>query len=556
MTAQIACPSCQTKLAIPTEIGPTAKIKCPKCGQVIPIPSKKILVPEPELASVVEERPPLSRGSPTENPILPYLVPACSIFVALFSMALPILLGQYVLGLIVACLAALGSVAGFVFLMLKKTKGVEIHVAGSVICVAAILLAINMLMLKGSIEANETLHAKNEQLATTTKADLAEAKKKFAEAEDAPRKAEEILKKAAEAPQQAEAFYKSAKAAQDKTDAAEKRTADLLAKVEELEKKNDQDRKNIAEENVKVELSQKTLKALQKNLDQTQKEVEDKRQDLVTLKKEIDADKKRAEEKQKEATDLLKKVEEALKGASLKLKDKNPAVRIATAKSLGKLPTSPEARETVSEALVEMMLDAGPEVRNAASEALAKHAPSIQPHVLTLLIGKDKRAAARQLQGIGKEAKFALPVLIHCYRSNATGDGLTPDQLPQIRAIWLDSLAGIAPDDKRVVQIILDEVVNKQDRFQTSGGSLVFAREKAISLLDVVKADKSAKVKALVTVLDAHPQLVVTAIIAIERIGLPEAAEAIPALKKLKLSPDDDVRKAATKALTTLEKSK
>src|SRR5207253_11285390 len=114
--------------------------------------------------------------------------------------------------------------------------------------------------------------------------------------------------------------------------------------------------------------------------------------------------------------------------------------------------------------------------------SLAKIAPSIHPHVLTLIIGNDKRAAARQLQGLGKEAKFALPVLIHCYRSNATGDGLATDQLPQIRAIWLDSIARIAPDDKRVVQIVLDEVANKKDRFQTSGGSLVFAREKAISL--------------------------------------------------------------------------
>ena len=130
------------------------------------------------------------------------------------------------------------------------------------------------------------------------------------------------------------------------------------------------------------------------------------------------------------------------------------------------------------------------------------------------------------------------------------------DQLPQIRAIWLDALAGVAPDDKRVVQIVLDEVANKKDRFQTSGGSLVFAREKAISLLDVVKAEKSAKVKALVTVLDAHPQLVVTAIIAIERIGAPEAAEALPALKKLKLSTDDAIRQAATSAVTKIEASK
>jgi HEAT repeat len=497
--------------------------------------------------------------------LLHYLLPVSVILISVLSLALPIFLAQYALGLVIACIAALGSMVGMVLLVLTKGKAAELNAAGAAISLAAVLLGTNILLLKDSIARNDELRTKNEQLATAAKADNDEAKKKLAEAEEAPRKAAEILKKADEAPKKAEVFFTMAKEAQEKTEAAEKRTADLLAKVEELEKKNDLDRKKVAEDRANVTLSEQKLKALQKSLDQTSKEIAERRQELVTLKKEIEADKKtaadelaglkkeveadgkKAEEKHKETKDLLKKIEETVKGAAANLKDKNPAIRIKTANALAKLPSIPESK-VAAEPLVEAMMDPMPEVRSAASEALAKIAPSIQPHVLTLLIGNDKRGAARQLQGLGKEAKFALPVLIHCYRSNAEDGGLTGDQLPQIRAIWLDSLAGVAPDDKRVVRIVLDEVTNKKDRFH-------FAREKAISLLDTVQANKTDKIKASMTVLDDRV-LAVKAVIAIERIGPPEAAEAIPALKKLKLSTDDALRQAATSALTKIEATK
>ncbi len=318
--------------------------------------------------------------------------------------------------------------------------------------------------------------------------------------------------------------------------------------------KLDKKRDKIAEQMAALAAERNKVDEAKAKLDEDAREVQAAKKTAADLAKKVEEDKLRAkdllekaEEKNKETKDLLKKIEDTVKGAAANLKDKNPAIRIKTANALAKLPSIPETK-VAAEPLVEAMMDPMPEVRSAANEALAKIAPAIQTNVLTLLIGNDKRAAARQLQGLGKEAKFALPALIHCYRSNATGEGLTTDQLPQIRAIWLDSLAGIAPDDKRVVQIVLDKVANKKDRFH-------FAREKAISLLDVVQADKSEKVKALVTVLDAHPQLAVTAIIAIERIGAPEAAEALPALKKLKLSTDDAVRQAAASAVTKIEAS-
>src|ERR1019366_9865617 len=154
-------------------------------------------------ASAVEERPPLPRN--TDTPILAYAMPTVAILVALMSLALPVLIGQYVSGLIVACLAALASVIGLVLLLLNKWKGAATHFAGAAICAAAVFVSINALMLQGSVEKNGELLVKNERAEAQAKADHEESKKKLADAEEAPRKAEEILKKAEEAPKKAEA---------------------------------------------------------------------------------------------------------------------------------------------------------------------------------------------------------------------------------------------------------------------------------------------------------------------------------------------------------------
>lgn len=558
MAAQtVACPSCQTTLALPSNIGPDAKIKCPKCGTVLGIPRKKILTPvdsQPALAA--EVRPALARPLPT-TPILAYALPVCAILLALVSLALPVLIGQYILGLIIACLAALGSVIGLVLLFLKRWTGTPIHLAGAAICATAILVCVNAILLQGSIERNAELLAKNEQAAAKAKADLDESKKKLAEAEDAPRKAEAILKKAEEAPKKAEAFYELAKTVQAKADAAEKRNAELLAKAEDLEKKNDLDRKKIADDRAKVELSEKNLKALQKTVDQTQKEIDEKRQDLVTLKKEIeadkkaaademaalkkeiDADRKKAEEKQKEAKDLLRKIEGTLKAAALKLQDKNPAVRLATAKQLAKLPAFPEAKDFVGEAVCLAMLDPVPAVGIAAAEALEKIDPAVHPHAVTLIIGQEKGGGARELGKLGKNAKSALPILFYYHYQTGKTGAISTDYL-------FDILTMVAPDDERVVRLVLDGIAKTQPIMGNG------PRFYALNVLDRIDAKKKDKLKALTMALNDG----VDAIRVIEAIAAmgSDAADAVPILTRLKLSTDDQMRDAATKALAKIQK--
>jgi flagellar biosynthesis GTPase FlhF len=549
MAVQTTCPSCQTKLVMPSGIGPNAKIKCPKCGQVCVLGTKTVA--SERQTPAVDEKPPLARSSSAASSFLSILLPACSIIAAILSLALPIYLGQYVLGLVVACLALVGAIVGLILLLVKKWRGIPTHLAALAISVAGVLLAVNALLLRTGIERHEELRTNNEQAAAKAKADLDDAARKLAAADEAFRKADEAPKKAA-------AFYAMAKDAQDKANAAEKRTAELLAKAEDVERKNNLERKKIAEEIAQAELAQKNLKTLQKNLDQTEKMIEDKKQEIVALKKkidadkkraeadlaalktEIDADKKRAEEKQKETKEILKTVEEFLKGAALNLKNKDASVRIKTANRLAKLPAFPEAKETVGEALVEALFDPVAGVRNAASTALEKIDPVVHPHIMTVVSGQDKFSALIELERLGKAAKSALPVFIRYQKSSPSQQLAITNNM--FAGFFLNSLAKIGPDDKRVVQIVLNEVEKKEFRLV------------AIPLLDTVNIGRKDKVKALLSALkDGERALFV--IDAIERIQ-PAAIEAMPALKQLTLSPDEAVRNAAASALAKIEASK
>jgi hypothetical protein len=351
-----------------------------------------------------------------------------------------------------------------------------------------------------------------------------------------------------EAPKKAEELFKKAKEAQDKMAASEKTAATHLAKSQEAEKAADILSAKALEERKKTEEIEKENRKVLRSIDETKKEIEETKKEVSNLQKKTEQDKTDMDNKAKEVKSLLKKLDDALKGARFDLKSKQPQVRIKTANGLAKLPAFPEARLILAEALVEAMLDPLPEVRNAASEALAIIDPAIQPYVLTLTIGNNKRGAGKALEQLGTKAKYALPAVIHCYRQAGPGDDLKPDQYPIVRAIWLDSLARIAPNDKRVVQIVLNEVTNSTDRFH-------FARQKALELLDTVEVDKKDKVQALLTVLDDRV-LAVQAITAIGTIGPPEADVAVPALRRLKSSPNDAVRQEATKVLLKIEKSK
>jgi HEAT repeat protein len=454
----------------------------------------------------------------------------------------------------VAGAAILFGLAAVALSIAARRSMLEAAVTTLFLALAGLLISVNTVLSAGRSKDAADAAAK-----ATAKED--EARQERERAEAARNSAAEMLKKAEEAPARAEAALKKAQEAEARAEEAPEKAARLLKQVKVEQAKLDKKRDQLAAEKADLAAERGKVQEAKDKLDDQRKEVEASKQAAAELAKKAEEDKRRskelldkAEQKEKDAQalhkrieTLQKKIEDAVKVAAANLKDKNPAIRIKTANALAKLPSTPEMK-VAAEPLVEAMMDPMPEVRSAASEALAKIAPAIQPHVLTLLIGNDKQAAARQLQGLGKEAKSALPALIHCYRSIATGGlGVRLIEMPVVTAGWLDTLAGIAPDDKRVVQIVLDAVMTKTNNN--------LPRVKAIALLDVVQADKSAKIKALVTAVD-DSELAVQAIIAIERIGAPEAAEALPALKKLKLSPNDAVRQAATSAVTKIESSK
>ncbi len=229
MAAQtvLTCPSCQTKLALAGDLKVPAKVKCPKCSRIIEVPAAATA---PVPASAPAPAPGPERWLPLS------LLPVIALYVSLLSLVLLVLLRQFVLGLVLAALAAVGACAGWILAIRKGETGTINHVVALPACFAAVLLGINAFTLKGRLERNEELHVKAEQAAAQSKADLGEAKKKWLEVEEAPRKAAEMLKKAEEAPRRAEELFAKAKEAQKAAQDAEKNAAALVLKNEALEK--------------------------------------------------------------------------------------------------------------------------------------------------------------------------------------------------------------------------------------------------------------------------------------------------------------------------------
>src|SRR5207302_11420112 len=103
MSAQMTCPSCQTMLMLPANTPPGARIKCLKCGQITDVSRPKVVLADSADPAPPDTRPSLSKPA-RDGSLLCYLVPVSVILLSIFSLALPIFLAQYVLGLVVACI--------------------------------------------------------------------------------------------------------------------------------------------------------------------------------------------------------------------------------------------------------------------------------------------------------------------------------------------------------------------------------------------------------------------------------------------------------------------
>ncbi|HEY1191502.1 MAG TPA: hypothetical protein VGE74_27960 [Gemmata sp.] len=207
----------------------------------------------------------------------------------------------------------------------------------------------------------------------------------------------------------------------------------------------------------------------------------------------------------------------------------------------------------VGESLIEAMADSTPAVRDRASEVLEKVNPRVHPHVFTILRGMNKVAAIRSLGELRGEAVIAIPLLLSSCEVHGPG-------------FVFPVVAKIAPKDKRFANAVFAVIGNpKSDRRVGPVGGIMHNGSDlyaGLIQLEVIEATPAEKVESLVKSLqkavdrvdegywvedDIH-QL----IIHLQKYRA-DAKTALPILKKLKLSPRDPLRNAATKAIREIE---
>lgn len=242
-----------------------------------------------------------------------------------------------------------------------------------------------------------------------------------------------------------------------------------------------------------------------------------------------------------------REIEEALQPFLKDLKSKAPAVRIKALESIGELGTDAKiAGQDVTMAL----FDKVPEVRKAGTDALEKIDPAVQKHIVTLMVEQEVSVRIDAVESIGKlgsDGKTALPVLVFIYQQGLADGSL----LRRYGQGALTSMIQVAPDDKRVIQIILGTIAAKRGTNNREGMDSG-VRSTAIELLGKVEIDPKVSTKALLAAFD-DPYCCVQAIKAIEKLGK-DAEDALPTLKRLKsMSPVIEIREAAAKAIEAIQ---
>ncbi len=226
--------------------------------------------------------------------------------------------------------------------------------------------------------------------------------------------------------------------------------------------------------------------------------------------------------------------EETIRALAKDLKD--PAKKI---KTLERLATYGAEANIVGEELIEAMTDPVAEVRNAAAEALEKVNPKVYPHVFTMLHGQQTMVAFSRLEAMGSDAAIVVPLLLAWYEKPAS---ILRTNFAQSTPM-IGQIAKIAPKNKRLATIVLSLVAGPYTNLPSA------LRAEGLQLLDQIEASTAEKVNALL------PGLAEGDISVIRTIGKygADAKPALPLLKKLKFSPNDGIRDAATEAIKRIE---
>ncbi len=230
------------------------------------------------------------------------------------------------------------------------------------------------------------------------------------------------------------------------------------------------------------------------------------------------------------------------------------AVRVHAAQELARMG---ESAKPAARALCSAATSDSKEVRQAAIEALEKVQPDLAKPVTTLLVdANNSYLAAQQIAEMGDSAAPAIPVVIWNFR-HLNGDVVFD----------IEALAKIGPMDSEAVGAIIDAAASPTDHL---GQKLGIEQEPALTELGKLTQNHGSLRREIVTCLvktitDCEAGLggkggpyyyTNSALAAMGSLGEygSDAKDAIPALKRLKLNANLQIREAAASALEKIDK--
>jgi HEAT repeat protein len=230
-----------------------------------------------------------------------------------------------------------------------------------------------------------------------------------------------------------------------------------------------------------------------------------------------------------------------------------------------------ERARPAARALCEATVDPSEAVRRAALEALEKVHPELYKRVVVLLVDANPHnhtQASGALRGMGKDAEAATPVLLAHLRLHSGPPRPNQDTIFGLKYPYADSaradigaLAKLAPTDPEVIKLLMDLSEHLPANNPFYGGQVQLS---AVEALREIGKNYPEQRKRIVPALIAAAgeedrrrgfgaQQSLAAIRALGDFG-PDARAAVPALKKLKLHPEDAIRQAASSALEKIER--
>lgn len=230
------------------------------------------------------------------------------------------------------------------------------------------------------------------------------------------------------------------------------------------------------------------------------------------------------------------------------LRSTDASIRVKAANSLRQV--GPAAAAQAGSALCQATFDTSPQVRQAALEAIEKVLPKLYKPVSTILIDSDaaKRTAAfDELKKMGGDAEPVAPLLAGMIRRDAFRQG-----------------EGASLNVTQCISILGETNTKNPEVFKVLADQAAFARmenarkQAILTALQSLTDDDAALRKQVyglfrASMTDTNAEIALLAIRHVATYG-GEAKEALPVLKKIKLSGNAQIRDAASEAVEAIEK--